>query len=337
LFAIAYYKPLLDNVSMVEIKVSALEDGQKIEKFVKKSLNEAPLGFIYKAFRKKDIKINGHWVKKDAVVHTGDLVRIYVTDTQLKDFAKPKEVIKKPLPYEIIYEDKNILIVNKPAGVLVYGDEKEKRNTLTQNVQNYLYFKGEYDPAHHSFVPSPAHRLDRNTSGLVLFGKKDSALKELEELFKERKNISKKYYALVAGTLEGKGEVDAPLLKDSNSGMVKVASLANGAKSAKTLYRSLEVFEDSSLVECDLLTGRTHQIRVHMAYIHHPLLGDAKYGDFALNRKYKEKYGLSSQFLHAYSFEFGEIPGVLSYLSHKNFLAPLPKEKEKVLSLLRQK
>lgn len=322
---------------MVEIKVSALEDGQKIEKFVKKSLNEAPLGFIYKAFRKKDIKINGHWVKKDAVVHTGDLVRIYVTDTQLKDFAKPKEVIKKPLPYEIIYEDKNILIVNKPAGVLVYGDEKEKRNTLTQNVQNYLYFKGEYDPAHHSFVPSPAHRLDRNTSGLVLFGKKDSALKELEELFKERKNISKKYYVLVAGTLEGKGEVDAPLLKDSNSGMVKVASLANGAKSAKTLYRSLEVFEDSSLVECDLLTGRTHQIRVHMAYIHHPLLGDAKYGDFALNRKYKEKYGLSSQFLHAYSFEFGEIPGVLSYLSHKNFLAPLPKEKEKVLSLLRQK
>lgn len=329
--------PLLDNVSMVEIKVSQLEDGQKIEKFVKKSLNEAPLGFIYKAFRKKDIKINGHWVKKDAVVHAGDLVRIYVTDTQLKDFAKPKEVIKKPLPYEIIYEDANILIVNKPAGVLVYGDEKEKRNTLTQNVQNYLYFKGEYDPAHHSFVPSPAHRLDRNTSGLVLFGKKDAALKELEELFKERKNISKKYYALVAGKLEGEGEVDAPLKKDSNSGMVKVASIANGAKSAKTLYRSLEIFEDSSLVECDLLTGRTHQIRVHMAYIHHPLLGDAKYGDFALNRKYKEKYGLSLQFLHAYSFEFGEIPGVLSYLSHKRFLAPLPKEKENVLFLLRQK
>ena len=321
---------------MVEIKVSSLEDGQKIEKFVKKSLNEAPLGFIYKAFRKKDIKINGHWVKKDAVVHQGDLVRIYVTDEQLKDFAKPKEAIKKPLPYEIVYEDENVLIINKPAGVLVYGDDKEKRNTLTQNVQNYLYFKGEYDPSHHSFVPSPAHRLDRNTSGLVLFGKKDAALKELEELFKERKNISKKYYALVAGKLMGEGEIDAPLLKDSNTGMVRVSSLSSGAKNAKTKYRSLETFSDSTLVECDLLTGRTHQIRVHMAYIHHPLLGDAKYGDFHLNRIYREKYGLSTQFLHAYSFKFGEISGVLSYLSHKEFLASLPKEKENVLAQLRK-
>lgn len=320
---------------MVEIKVSSLEDGQRIEKFIKKSLSEAPLSFIYKAFRKKDIKINGHWVKKDALIHEGDIVRIYVTDEQLQDFTKPKEATKKPFPYEIIYEDENILIVNKPAGLLVYGDEKEKRNTLTQHVQNYLYFKGEYDPAHHSFVPSPAHRLDRNTSGLVLFGKKDAALKELEALFKERTSISKKYVALVAGNLLGEGEVDAPLLKDSKTGMVKVASLSMGAKSAKTRYRSLETFPDSTLVECDLLTGRTHQIRVHMAYIHHPLLGDAKYGDFALNKIYREKYGLSMQFLHARSFAFGSIDGVLSYLSGREFFASLPKEKEKVLLQLR--
>ncbi len=322
---------------MLEIKVSSLEDGQKIEKFVKKSLSEAPLGFIYKAFRKKDIKINGHWVKKDAVVKSGDIVRIYVTDEQLKDFAKPKEATKKPFPYEIVYEDENVLIVNKPAGLLVYGDEKEKRNTLTRHVQNYLYYKEEYNPAHSSFSPSPAHRLDRNTSGLVLFGKKDAALKELEVLFKERKDISKKYLALVAGKVNEEGEVDAPLLKDEKSGMVKVASISNGAKSAKTLYRPLEVFDDSSLVECDLLTGRTHQIRVHMAYISHPLLGDAKYGDFALNKIYREKYALSSQFLHAYQFEFEKIDGVLSYLSHRKFEAPLPKDREKILEELRAK
>ncbi len=319
---------------MVEIKVSSLEDGQKIEKFVKKSLSEAPLGFIYKAFRKKDIKINGHWVKKDAVVKAGDIVRIYVTDEQLKDFSKPKEAIKQPFPYEIVYEDDNIIIVNKPSGILVYGDEKEKRNTITRYVHNYLYYKGEYDPAHSSFTPSPAHRLDRNTSGLVLFGKKDAALKELEVLFKERKDISKKYLALVAGSVTGKGEVDAPLLKDEKSGMVKVAAISLGAKSAKTLYRPLEIYSDSTLVECDLLTGRTHQIRVHMAYIHHPLLGDAKYGDFALNKIYRDKYALSSQFLHAYSFEFGKIDGILAYLSGRKFEAALPKDKERIIEEL---
>lgn len=322
---------------MVEIKVSSLEDGQKIEKFVKKSLSEAPLGFIYKAFRKKDIKINGHWVKKDEVVKAGDIVRIYVTDEQLKDFSKPKKAIKQPFPYEIVYEDDNILIVNKPSGILVYGDEKEKRNTLTRYVNNYLYYKGEYDPAHSSFTPSPAHRLDRNTSGLVLFGKKDAALKELEVLFKERKDISKKYLALVAGIVTGEGEVDAPLLKDEKSGMVKVSAISLGAKSAKTLYRPLEIYPDSTLVECGLLTGRTHQIRVHMAYIHHPLLGDAKYGDFALNKIYRDKYALSSQFLHAYRFEFGKIDGILAYLSGRKFEAALPKDKEKIIEELRNK
>lgn len=322
---------------MIELKVSSIEDGERIEKYVKKALNEAPLGFIYKAFRKKDIKINGHWVHKDAIVHDGDIVRIYVTDEQLKDFAKPKDAVKKDLPYQIIYEDENILIVNKPAGVLVYGDEKEKRNTLTQNVQNYLYFKGEYDPSHPSFVPSPAHRLDRNTSGLVLFGKKDAALKQLEELFKERDHIHKRYLALVAGKVTEEGEVDAPLLKDANSGMVKVASVKDGAKTAKTLYKPLKAFADSSLIECFLLTGRTHQIRVHMAYIKHPLLGDAKYGDFALNKTYRLKFGLNSQFLHAYQFEFGNIGGVLSYLSDKKFEAPLPKDKKDILDKLSKK
>jgi len=320
---------------MVIFNVSDREEGQRIEKFVRKSLPEAPLGYLYKAFRKKDIKVNGHWVHKDFVIHAGDEVKVYVTDEQLADFAKPREATKKDFPYSIVYEDSNVLIVNKPAGILVYGDENEKRDTLAQKVLDYLYFKDEFNPNQPSFVPSPAHRIDRNTSGIVIFGKKDAALKELEELFKERTELSKKYLALVAGTIDASGEVNAPLKKDSESGIVKVTSIKDGGKEALTLYKPIEKFFDSALVECTLCTGRTHQIRVHMAYIKHPLLGDGKYGDFSLNRIYKEKYGLKDQFLHAETLSFGKIGGVLSNLSGKTFIAPLPNDKETVLVALR--
>lgn len=293
------------------------------------------MGYLYKAFRKKDIKVNGHWVHKDFVIHSGDEVRVYVTDAQLSDFAKPREATKKDFPYEIIYEDENVLLVNKPSGILVYGDKKEKRDTLTQKVLDYLYFKDEFNPDQPSFVPSPAHRLDRNTSGLVIFGKKDAALKELEELFKERTSLTKKYVALVAGTIDKGGEIKAPLAKDAISGIVKVTPTSQGGKEALTLYVPLERFIDSTLVECTLCTGRTHQIRVHMASISHPILGDGKYGDFMLNRSYKEKYGLKDQFLHASSMSFGQIDGVLASLSEKTFIAPLPKDKESVLVSLR--
>ena len=320
---------------MLELKITSQNDGQRIEKFVRKTLNEAPLSYIYKAFRKKDIKVNGHWVRKDHVLHKGDVVRIYVTDAQLEDFHKPKELKKAEFPYEIIYEDENIFIANKPAGILVYGDEMEKRNTLTEKVRAYLCLKGEYDPSSSSFAPSPAHRLDRNTSGCVIYGKTDAALKALEELFKEREGIKKTYLALCAGSLDGSGLIDKPLKKDSASGMVKVASIEEGAKNALTEWRALEKFGSCTLVECLLLTGRTHQIRVHMASIGHPLIGDAKYGDFALNKAFRARYGVSRQFLHAEKASFGELTGPLAYLSGREFEAALPKDKEEVLKSLR--
>ena len=187
---------------MIQITIDRLSDGQKAEKFVKKYLSDAPLGFIYKAFRKKDIKRNGHWIPKDAILHQGDELRIYVTDQQLADFKKPREAQKKPFPYQIVYEDSNVIIVNKPKGLLVYGDDKGVRATLGNAILDYLYFKGEYDPHNAAFTPSPAHRLDRNTSGLVVYGKTDAALKELTDLFKERTEIEKRYLALVVGKVE---------------------------------------------------------------------------------------------------------------------------------------
>lgn len=311
---------------MIEVTIDSKNDGQKAEKFVKKYLSEAPLGYIYKAFRKKDIKVNGHWIKKDAVLHNGDVLRVYVTDQQLEDFKKPREVSKRPFPYEIIYEDENVLIVNKPKGLLVYGDDKGVRATLGNAVLDYLYYEGAYDPNNSSFTPSPAHRLDRNTSGIVVYGKTDAALKELTDLFKNRNEIEKRYLALVVGNVEEDGEVDAPLKKDEESGLVKVASIKDGAKSALTRYHVLRHFEGYTLLELELVTGRTHQIRVHMAYIHHPIVGDGKYGDYQDCRKVRNLYGLDNQFLHAYKMSFKHPGGVLSNLSEKTFEAPLPKD-----------
>lgn len=321
-------------IAMKEIVVPSSCEGQRAEKFVRKYLPEAPLGFIYKAFRKKDIKANGHWIAKDEIIHAGDTIRIYVTDQQLEDFKKERPAVKRDLPYPIVYEDENVLIVDKPKGLLVYGDKTGVRETLGNAVLDYLYLKGEFDPNVPGFVPSPAHRLDRNTSGLVVYGKTDAGLKQLAELFKERTQIHKTYLALVLGDVERDGKVDFPLWKDTEKGRVYVKSVQKGGKNALTLYHVIKRFGNYTLLDVDLVTGRTHQIRVHMAAIRHPLVGDEKYGDFASCREVKALTGLDSQFLHAHTISFGKLIGPLANLSGKSFSSPLPKELESVIELL---
>lgn len=320
--------------NMQEIKVTSSSSGQKIEKFVKKYLSDAPLGFIYKAFRKKDIKINGHWVKKDAIVKEGDIVRIYVTDKQMEDFKKPRPVSKKDLPYPIVYEDDNVLIINKPAGVLVYGDKVGSRETLGNAVLDYLYFKGEFDPNSSSFIPSPAHRLDRNTSGLIIYGKTDAGLKELTDLFKGRKDIAKYYLTLVKGDVASSGKIDKPLYKDSMEGRVYIRKKEDGGKEALTKYKVVTRYGEYTLLEAELCTGRTHQLRVHFASIGRPIIGDDKYGDFSLNKKVEALTGLDGQFLHAYKIKFGKLAGVLSSLSNKEFVSPLSEKYTQIIEKL---
>ena len=319
---------------MKEIVVTKLSDGQRIEKFVRKYLSEAPLGFIYKAFRKKDIKVNGHWVSKEFLIHEGDVVRIYVTDQQLEDFKKPRPVVKRDLPYPIAYEDDHVLIVDKPKGLLVYGDATGVRETLGNAVLDYLYSKGEYDPESASFTPSPAHRLDRNTSGLVVYGKTDAALKELTLLFKERTQLEKRYLALLLGEIDEDGSIDAPLWKDSTSGRVYVRPVEKGGKTALTRYHVVRRYEGYTLVEVELVTGRTHQIRVHFATIGHPLVGDEKYGDFPSCREVKKATGLDSQFLHAHKLMFKNVGGALSALKGKTIVSPLPANLIEVIEVL---
>ena len=319
---------------MILLKITAKESNQRVDKYVKKYLNEAPLSFIYKLFRKKDVKINKHWVKENYILQDGDELAIYIKDKQIEEFNKPKEIEKVNLNHPIIYEDENILIIDKPRGLLVHGDENEKVVTLSNEVINYLYFKGEYDPKEKGFTPAPAHRLDRNTSGLVVFAKNLVSLQELEQLFKDKDNIDKEYLALVKGRVDHRLEIDSPLLKDEKTKTVKVSKYG---KSALTYVDKKEFYGDFTLVNVKILTGRTHQIRVHLASLGYPVIGDSKYGDFKINKEFKEKYNFENQFLHAYKLSFKTIDGHLSYLSNKTFTSKLPNDEEKLLKELGKK
>ena len=305
---------------MREFVINESENGLTLEKYIFKLLKNAPLSFIYKLFRKKDIKVNGHHQDKKYRLADNDVVSIYATEQQFEEFEKEKELEPNlKIKDWIVYEDKNVLFVNKPRGLLVQKSNP-RDESLDQLVVEYLMATNQYDPnKEKGFVPGPAHRLDRNTSGLVAFGKNHASLELLFDLFKNHDLINKHYLALVVGQMENdKGVVDAPLKKDEETNTVKVAK--NG-KTAKTVYKLIKKYNEYSLLDVTLLTGRTHQIRVHMAYINHPIVGDAKYGDFAVNKEFKQKFGFQSQFLHAYKMGFGDLPEPLSNLSRKEFTA----------------
>ena len=305
---------------MREFIINSSENGLTLEKYVFKVLKTAPKSFVYKLFRKKDVKVNGHHQDNKYRLSTDDVVAIYATDQQFAEFEKEKELNPNTKIKDwIIYEDKNVLFVNKPRGLLVQKSDPQDES-LDQLVVEYLMATNQYDPnKEKAFVPGPAHRLDRNTSGLVAFGKNHDALNLLFDLFKNHDLINKHYLALVVGQVEKEKDViDAPLLKDEEKNLVTVSK---SGKTAKTVYKLIKKYKDYSLLDVTLLTGRTHQIRVHMAYIKHPIVGDSKYGDFKVNRLFKQEYGFSSQFLHAYKMGFGDLPEPLSNLSRKEFTA----------------
>lgn len=311
--------------------VSSKEAGQTLFNYTKKILKNAPSSVIYKLFRKKDVKVNGHWQNEKYIVNENEEISIFLSEDKFVEFENSlKEASVSHVSDWIVYEDKNVLIINKPRGVLVQKAIASDI-ALDDMVISYLMNKGEYDPnVEKSYTPSPAHRIDRNTAGLVVFGKSLRVLQELAGIMADKNKAEKRYLALVKGEVT-EGKIDVPLTKN---GSLVFTDKENG-KEAITEYKLVEKVSDYSLVDIHLLTGRTHQIRVHFAYIEHPLVGDAKYGDFSLNKEIEKKYGFSHQFLVAYYLAFHHLEGELTYLNNKPFMIELPQECMELLTKLK--
>lgn len=313
---------------MQTIRVKNNDSGQRIDKYIRKYLNNAPLSFIYKLFRKKDIKVNGKRIDINYILNADDIITIYVSDDTLKEFNTKKVISSSFNEIDVIYEDENILIINKDAGILVHeGEENKKENTLNNDILNYLKNKGEYNEDD-IFTPSCVHRLDRNTSGLIIASKTLEASKELLELFKDKDILQKEYITLVYGKTKDNDTIDKPLLKNEKDKLVKVDQKG---LTAITKYKRLISNENYSLLNVHILTGRTHQIRVHMSSINHPVVNDDKYGNFKLNKEFYNTYKYKYQILHSYKITFKELRGKLSYLSNKEFIAPLKKEEKEII------
>lgn len=309
---------------MYKVIIDKNSNGQRADKFLKKLLPLAPSSFIYKLFRKKDVKVNGVRIKEDTFVYAGDEMELFLYEDKVKEFQEQISIEHLPITFEVVYEDENILIVNKPTGLILHEDDKEKSNTLANQVLSYLYQKGEYDPnLSQGFIPGPVHRLDRNTSGLVIFGKTFDALKDLNEMVRLRHCITKEYVTIVSGELKKDDHLVGYMKKDEEKQKCfMVSKTTPGALTMETKYRVLRHNKDFSLIEVKLITGRTHQIRLHMASINHPVIGDRKYGNFEVNKLVKNKYGLNHQLLHAYRLTFKKGIGSLKYLTGKIIEAP---------------
>ncbi|MCI8631315.1 MAG: RluA family pseudouridine synthase [Firmicutes bacterium] len=316
---------------MVKITVGKNEDKQRLDRFLRKYMKNAPLSRIYKIIR-KDAKINGRRAKEDYVLACGDEIVIYMSEEEFASCCAGKEPPRSRRQFKIAYEDENILAAEKPFGMLTHGDRTEKKNHLANQVVSYLIEKGEYNPrTERTFTPAPANRLDRNTTGLVLFGKNSEALRELNRMIRERGYVSK-YYITIA-----KGNVSRPLVlkdkmeKDSMTNTVRIKGTGEeGGKLMETIARPIAAVPGYTLFEVELITGRTHQIRAHLAKAGHPIIGDTKYGNQQTNRIIERKYGLSTQFLHAYRLYFERGSGILSYLAGTEIKCRLPGNLQKI-------
>lgn len=300
------------------------ENDQRIDRFLKKYLANASQGTIYKLLRKKRIKLNNKRANPEDMILQGDSIQFYLSDETLDSFIPEVEIVKCSANINIIYEDENIILINKPKGVLSHSVNKEYGDNIVDSMVSYLISKGDYKPRiEKTFTPAICNRLDRNTSGIIIGAKNYTALKDINEAIKSRK-IKKFYKCMVVGRVDNDILLSGYLLKDEEKNKVKIYNeKMEGTKEIHTYIKTLDKTNDYSILEIDLITGRTHQIRAHLSSIGHPIVGDIKYGDVKVNQYFKQKYRLESQFLHAHKICFNGLTS-LNYLNGKEFVAKSP-------------
>lgn len=303
---------------MKELIINSNDVNQRLDKFIQKSVPRLPQSMMYKAIRNKRIKINGKRAEISTRLQAGDIVQMYIND-EFFDTAVETEFMSAPAVLDIVYEDENIILIDKKNGLVVHEDNENTVDTLINRLKHYLYDKGEYNPEEeNSFVPSLCNRLDRNTGGIVIAAKNAESLRILNQKIKDRE-LEKYYLCITVGVPPKKKDtITAYLEKNSDDNTVKVTDRKTDKnKTIITTYKVLKTKENLALLEIKLDTGRTHQIRAHMAHIGCPLLGDGKYGINKVNKEYKIK----TQALYSYKlkFTFETDSGCLEYLNGKEF------------------
>ncbi|MBQ1260709.1 MAG: RluA family pseudouridine synthase [Clostridia bacterium] len=307
---------------MREIKIGKNDAGQRLDKFLTKAL-DLPTSLLYKSLRLKKIKLNRKRAEANVILAEGDTLQCFLKDEFFKgggDNAAKPTLASIKVRLDVIYEDENVILMNKPIGLSVHEDEHTETNTLLTYLQAYLYQKGEYSPEdEQSFAPALCNRLDKNTGGIVIGAKNAEALRVMNEKIKLRE-IDKFYLAAVHGIPKPEAaKISGWLLKDEKTNTVRVfdKNPPRAAKPIETGYRVIAKAGGDALVEVELFTGRTHQIRAHMAHIGHALIGDGKYG---VNRADRQR-GYKHQALYSYKlrFSFKGEPTVLEYLNGKEF------------------
>lgn len=313
---------------MQELHVTANEAGQRLDKLLAKFLNQAPKSFLYKMMRKKNIVLNGKKCTGNEKLKQGDSIKLFFSDETIEKFSAgtyvtPKKEKINMLP--IIYEDEQVLLMNKPVGVLSQK-AKDSDVSAVEILINYLIETNQLSKEQfRTFHPSICNRLDRNTSGILVVGKTLPALQEMNRFFKER-TIAKYYRCLVKGrVIKNEDYIKGYLVKDQKTNKVSITKKkTEEGVPIETEYCVIQSNDEVSLLEVHLITGKTHQIRAHLASIGHPIIGDYKYGDKQINEMYRQEYGLKSQLLHAYRLEMPSSDGSLAYLNNKKFVAELP-------------
>lgn len=335
---------------MIEITIGKNEEQQRLDKFLRKYLPRAPLSRIYKLVR-KDLKVNGKRVKNDYILRDGDRLAIYMTDDEFAGAVRKPKSVRVKRTFRLIYEDADILIVSKPSGLLTHGDRREKKQHLTNQVIDYLTEKGDYVPRlEKTFSPAPVNRLDRNTSGLVIFAKNYPALQAFTKIIRERGSVHKIYLTAVRGALTEDLRLEDVMVRNGRKNRTIITSPADRAAeepAGKTMLTCvhpmltapgagpLRELGPYTLCGVEIETGRTHQIRSQLAAAGFPIVGDPKYGDPDLNAAARKQAGIRSQVLHAAELRFEDtVPEPYERLRGAVFTALPGKELKRSLAAL---